>query len=145
MTVFWSRQVFKDFDDGQETIILKHKQLGGEDLPDERQHEPLGLISFITMTTIVEFLQSGGLKINDQNIRQLLYASDLLSMTGEWNQSGAVVHSALSVLERHFVPFGVLYGMISGPGPIHGKDLLKGSSCQKDTVKGKKFLSSSNP
>ena len=82
-----SRQVFKDFDDGQETIILKHKQVGGEDLPDERQQEPLGLISFITMTTIVEFLQSesGVLNINDQNIRQLLYASDLLCMSGEWS------------------------------------------------------------
>ena len=75
--------MFKDCDDGQETIILKHKQLGGEDLPDERQQEPLSLISFITMTTIVDFLQSGGLQINDQNIRQLLYASDLLCMSGE--------------------------------------------------------------
>ena len=93
MTICWSRQVFKDFDDGQETIVLKHKQLGGEDLPDERQQEPLGLISFITMTTIVEFLQSGGLKINDQNIKQLLYASDLLCMTGEWSL-------ALSLVER---------------------------------------------
>ena len=83
MTICWSRQVFKDFDEAQETIILKHKQLGGKDLPDERQQEPLALISFITMTTIVEFLQSGGLKINDQNIRQLLYASDLLCMSGE--------------------------------------------------------------
>ena len=38
------------------------------------------------MTTIVEFLHSGALKlnINDQNIRQLLYASDLLAMSGEW-------------------------------------------------------------
>ena len=39
MTICWSRQVFKDFDDGQDTIILKHKQLGGEDLPDERQQD----------------------------------------------------------------------------------------------------------
>ena len=62
-------------------------QVGGQDLPDERQQEPLGLISFITMTTIVEFLQSesGVLNINDQNIRQLLYASDLLCMSGEWS------------------------------------------------------------
>lgn len=59
--------------------------MSGEDLPDERQQEPLALISFITMTTIVEFLHSGVLRINDQNIRQLLYASDLLCMSGERN------------------------------------------------------------
>ena len=58
-----SRQVFTDFDSGQETIILKHKEVGGEELPDERQQEPLSMISFITMTTIVEYLDSGVLKV----------------------------------------------------------------------------------
>ena len=38
------RQVFQDFDSDQETIILKHKQVAGEDLPDERQQEPLSFI-----------------------------------------------------------------------------------------------------
>ena len=71
--------------------------MSGEDLPDERQQEPLALISFITMTTIVEFLHSGAIKlnINDQNIRQLLYASDLLAMSGEWRTG------PLSLVEIH--------------------------------------------
>ena len=40
------------------------------------------MISFITMKTLVEWLNTGTLKINDQNIRQLMYASDLLAMSG---------------------------------------------------------------
>ena len=64
MTLYWSRQVFTDFDSGQETIILKHKEVGGQELPDERQQEPLALISFITMTTIVEYLHTGVLKVS---------------------------------------------------------------------------------
>ena len=72
--------MFNDFDSGQETIILKHKEVGGEELPDERQQEPLSMISFITMKTLVEWLHTGTLKINDQNIRQLMFASDLLRM-----------------------------------------------------------------
>ena len=39
-----SRQVFNDFDENQETVVLKHKELGGEDLKDEKQHEPLSMI-----------------------------------------------------------------------------------------------------
>lgn len=39
-----SRQVFNDFDENQETVVLKHKELGGEDLLDEKQHEPLSMI-----------------------------------------------------------------------------------------------------
>ena len=75
------RNIFLDFDDNQETMILKHTRgRAGEDIPEERQQEPLALINFITMKTIVEFLYTGTLKMNDQNVRQLLYASDLLSM-----------------------------------------------------------------
>ena len=40
----FSRQVFNDFDENQETVVLKHKELGGEDLLDEKQHEPLSMI-----------------------------------------------------------------------------------------------------
>ena len=36
--------MFNDFDENQETVVLKHKELGGEDLRDEKQHEPLSLI-----------------------------------------------------------------------------------------------------
>ena len=39
-----SRQVFNDFDENQETVVLKHKELGGEDLKDDKQHEPLSMI-----------------------------------------------------------------------------------------------------
>lgn len=92
------RQVFNDFDeDGQETIVLKHKQVGGEDLPDERQQEPLSMISFITMTTIVEYVTTGVLKINDLNIRQLLYASELLSMPAVEAQCFAFLKGQLTV------------------------------------------------
>ena len=59
------RQVFNDLDSGQETIILKHKEVGGEELPDERQQEPLSMISFITMTTLVEWLHTGTLKVSN--------------------------------------------------------------------------------
>ena len=59
----YSRQVFNDFDESQETIILKHKNVGGEDIPDHKQQEPLSMISFITMTTIIEFLNTGFLKV----------------------------------------------------------------------------------
>ena len=41
---FTSRQVFNDFDESQETIILKHKQVGGEEIPDHKQQEPLSMI-----------------------------------------------------------------------------------------------------
>jgi len=91
------KQVFQDFDSDQETIILKHKQVAGEDLPDERQQEPLSLISFITMTTITEYLCTGILKINDQNIRQLLYASELLKMPAVESQCFTYLKSELTV------------------------------------------------
>ena len=42
--IMLSRQVFNDFDENQETVVLKHKELGGEDLLDEKQHEPLSMI-----------------------------------------------------------------------------------------------------
>ena len=57
--------MFNDFDSCQETIILKHKEVGGEELPDERQQEPLSMISFITMTTLVEWLHTGTLKVSN--------------------------------------------------------------------------------
>ena len=41
---FTFRQVFNDFDESQETIILKHKQVGGEEIPDHKQQEPLSMI-----------------------------------------------------------------------------------------------------
>ena len=57
------RDVFNDCDEDQETVVLKHKQVAGQDLPDERQQEPLSQISFITMTTIVDYLSEGILKV----------------------------------------------------------------------------------
>ena len=44
ITFIIDRQVFNDFDENQETVVLKHKELGGEDLPDEKQQEPLSMI-----------------------------------------------------------------------------------------------------
>ena len=36
--------MFNDFDENQETVILKHKQIGGEEIPVEKQQEPLSMI-----------------------------------------------------------------------------------------------------
>ena len=92
------RKIFLDFDENQETIILKHSRgVGGEDIPVERQQEPLALINFTTMVTIVEFLHTGKLAINDQNVKQLLYASDLLSMGSVEAECFTYLRSQLSV------------------------------------------------
>lgn len=91
------KKIFSDFDENQETIILKHSKLAGEDIPEDKQQEPLALISFITMTTIVEFLYTGILKINDQNVRQLLYASDLLSMSSVESSCFTYLKSQLTI------------------------------------------------
>ena len=69
------RQVFNDFDSGQETIILKHKEVGGEELPDERQQEPLSMISFITMTTLVEWLHTGTLKVSNVSSSWIIFTA----------------------------------------------------------------------
>jgi len=74
--------VFFHFDNTQDTIILKHSGLPGDVIPEERQQEPLALISFITMTSIIDFIYTGELKVHEQNVKQLLYASDLLVMSG---------------------------------------------------------------
>lgn len=74
------KHIFREFDESQETIVLKHSHVAGQILPEDKQQEPLSLISFITMTTIVDFLYTGVLKIHEQNVKQLLYASDLLDM-----------------------------------------------------------------
>ena len=61
------RNIFLDFDENQETMILKHsKGSSGEVIPEERQQEPLALINFTTMITIVEFIHTNKLQINDQ-------------------------------------------------------------------------------
>ena len=89
------KKIFNDFDANQDTIILKHSK--GESIPEDKQQEPLALISFITMTTIVEFLYTGILRINDQNVRQLLYASDLLSMSSVESECFIYLKSHLSL------------------------------------------------
>ena len=72
-------QIFGNLDPEVETLVLKHGKLDGEEhLSKEKQDEPLTLISYATMRTIVDFLQSGALKIGEQNVRHLLIASDLL-------------------------------------------------------------------
>jgi len=92
------RKIFLDFDENQETIILKHSRgIGGEDIPEEKQQEPLALINFTTMVTIVEFLYTNKLAINDQNVKQLLYASDLLSMGSVEAECFTYLRSQLSV------------------------------------------------
>ena len=45
--------MFNDFDENQETVVLKHKELGGEDLPDEKQQEPLSMIRKGSLTSKV--------------------------------------------------------------------------------------------
>ena len=42
--IWWIRKVFQDVDDEQETIILKHTNIAGEDIPEEKQQEPLSQI-----------------------------------------------------------------------------------------------------
>ena len=92
------RKIFLDFDENQETMILKHSRgVGGEDIPVEKQQEPLALINFTTMVTIVEFLYTNKLAINDQNVKQLLYASDLLSMGSVEAECFTYLRSHLSV------------------------------------------------
>ena len=87
MTAVTTRRVFSDLDSAQETVILKHKE----------EQEPLSVISFITMKTLVEWLNTGTLKINDQNIRQLMYASDLLGMSGVESSCFSYMRSQLTV------------------------------------------------
>lgn len=92
------RNIFLDFDENQETIILKHsRSRDGEDIPEEKQQEPLALINFTTMMTIVEFLYTSTLKINDQNVKQLLYASDLLSMSSVEAECFSYLRSQLCI------------------------------------------------
>ena len=42
--IWWNRKVFQDVDEEQETIILKHTNIAGEDIPEEKQQEPLSQI-----------------------------------------------------------------------------------------------------
>lgn len=67
------RQILCDCDKDQETIVLQQLQDGRG-----RQEEPLSRITFITMTSIVEFIYSGRLTVHDQNVGPLLAAAELL-------------------------------------------------------------------
>ena len=69
--------MFNDCDEDQETVVLKHKQVAGQDLPDERQQEPLSQISFITMTTIVDYLSEGILKVLSETSTELCTFIDM--------------------------------------------------------------------
>ena len=74
-------QVFGALDPEEETVVLRHGRLEGEDdITDEQEAEPLTLISYATMKTIVDFLDSGRLKIGEQNVKHLMLASDLLAI-----------------------------------------------------------------
>lgn len=59
--------------------ISRHGQLEDEDdLSEEKRAEPLTLISYATMRSVVDFLETGTLKMGDQNVKHLLQAADML-------------------------------------------------------------------
>ena len=49
-----------------------------DDLSEEKRAEPLTLISYATMRSVVDFLETGTLKMGDQNVKHLLQAADML-------------------------------------------------------------------
>ena len=53
---------------------------GEDDIPVELAEAPLTCIGFVTMSTIVDFLHNDQLKVNGQNLKDLLLAADLLVM-----------------------------------------------------------------
>ena len=60
--------------------ISRHGQLEDEEVSEEKRAEPLTLISYATMRSIVDFLETGSLKMGDQNVKHLLQAADMLAI-----------------------------------------------------------------
>ena len=110
--VFGSLPSDDDDDDGATTtttttvMVLRHGKLEGEeDIPVEKQEEPLSQISYATMRTILDFLETGVLKVGEQNVKHLLIASDLLAIGSVETACFNFLKSTLneSNCVRHFV------------------------------------------
>ena len=98
--------IFGSISKDEETVVLKRGRLDGEDdVTREQEEEPLTLISYATMRTIVDFLQTGVLKVGEQNVKSLLIASDMLVIgsveTRCFNFLKATLNTSNCV--RHFV------------------------------------------
>lgn len=99
-------EIFGSLTDDIDTMVLRHGKLKGEDgLSKEAEEEPLANLCYATMSTIVDFMETGVLGVGEQNVRSLLYASDVLAIgsveTACFNFLKANLNPANCV--RHFV------------------------------------------
>lgn len=111
MLLRYFAHVFGSLDPEDETVVLRHGKVGdgSEDLAPAAfaangAADPLAQITYATMRTVVDFLETGNglvpkassLKVGEQNVRQLLLASDTLAIA-------AVENACFNYLKaRHF-------------------------------------------
>ena len=118
---YFSR-VLGDLDPEADMVVLKHG-LGGSDNEEEvdmmsnssledmeedscsDEIEPLTLISYNTMKTLVEYFETGRIKIGESNVKSLLLAADLLVIESVEEVCFNFLKSNLSVSNcvRHWV------------------------------------------